>query len=208
MEEARLAKVLGLMSVSSRSLHSLCLNTSRWYLRTHNAAHAHQTQSLNRGQTPKSKSGGINHAIKESNQGIRDPQRLGVGGEDGEADVQHSMYLEHPLEFGGYGCSCTPGRQSPAVAKKFLPSPHHGAPDVLEDLRKELKSRPPGSEGEPSKRARVLSGEEIGGPVPVPEDTYRHGRRGSYRQRLGSAEQEETATATRREVAMATGLCS
>ena len=65
----------------------------------------------------------------------RDPQRLGVGGEPREADVELVVDLEHPLEVGRDRLEL---HAEPAVAgdrEAVLPHHrHHGAPVVLEDL--------------------------------------------------------------------------
>ena len=76
-------------------------------------------------------------------------QRLGVGGEAGEADVELGVDLEDPLEVGGDGLQLH--AEAPVAGDREAVLPHHrhhrGAV-VLEDLR--------GSEGSgPSDRGRI-----------------------------------------------------
>jgi hypothetical protein len=68
--------------------------------------------------------------------GNRDSQRLCIGGEPREADVEFVMDLEHPLEIGGDGLRLN--AQAPVTGDReavLSHHRHHGGPVVLEDLR-------------------------------------------------------------------------
>ena len=99
----------------------------------------------------------------------RDPQRLGVGGEPREADVELVVDLEHPLEVGRDRLEL---HAEPAVAgdrEAVLPHHrHHGGPVVLEDLRGAGVENPSGIR-DPEGGEEGTGGAVVGG-------THRHGR--------------------------------
>lgn len=116
------------MSLSSLSWYSLCLNTSRWYLQTH-GAHQNPPKTLTNKQ--------LNTPVLEQNPRVPGhPQRLGVGGEAGEADVELVVDLEHPLEVRRDGLQLHPEPPVAGDREAVLPHHrHHGGTIVLEDLR-------------------------------------------------------------------------
>ena len=70
-----------------------------------------------------------------------DSQRLGVGGEPGEPDVELVVDLEHPLEVGGDRLQLHAEAAVAGDREAVLPHHrHHGAPVVLEDLRGQAAS--------------------------------------------------------------------
>jgi hypothetical protein len=91
----------------------------------------HQTQILNHVRPPSPKRGAETKRIEDPGH----PQRLGVGGEPREPDVELVVDLEHPSEVGGDRLQLHAEAAVAGDREAVLPHHrHHGAPVVLEDL--------------------------------------------------------------------------
>lgn len=92
----------------------------------------HQTETLNHVLPHVAETG---HPNQKRIEDPGDPQRLGVGGEAREADVELVVDLEYPLEVGGDRLQLH--AEAAVAGDREAVLPHHrdhGAPVVLEDL--------------------------------------------------------------------------
>lgn len=127
MADTRLAKVSGLMSLSSRSWYSLCRKTSRWYLQNpkkknhHHHHHYHQNQKKQQ----------LGFPYKGNRQG------LGISSEARKTNIELFMDLVDPLEIGGNGLEVD---SKPPIAGDreavLAHHRHHSTSIILKDLQR------------------------------------------------------------------------